>query len=577
VAQWVPRSCRRCGTRPIAGRVGDTGSYGKKGYLCWWCAFAGRAAPPCKVCGSDEFWTAGYCSNCHPRVRCRSCIECFSWGSAVSGDGRRQAFVGGVCRGCYKWKLQTDQRGRCRFCRRTLPLRSGACRLCHAEAHRRAGAGDHHRVLRYLEADPAHQLFLAGMLRNLGRKAGSGAAPVAEPGPWSPPDAVQMQLFEQPRDLTLGGPEITFAAADERVAHACRLARRLGEQRGWAADTIGGVVRAVTVALTGQPDDGNPVRYRDLTSLARRGLPVARTSEVLASMGLLLDDRLDPLQAWIGRRLADLDPRIGAEVGHWTMALRGCLPRTRRRDAATVRRQLAYLLPALTAWSQRYDSLREVTRQDIETAIGNRAESLENRKRTLTALRSLFALLKRDRRIFHNPTNRLALPAVGARTCPQPLADDQLRAAVTWARSRPERQMLVALAAAQAFLPAQMLALRLDDVDLGDRLMFIDGWPYPLHALTYRALVDYLTYRRDRWPDTANPYLLITQQTAVETGPASRGWHKRIMRPLGITLEQLRHDRLLDELRAHGPDPLHFQAVFGCSTSMAIEYAAITR
>ena len=122
-----------------------------------------------------------------------------------------------------------------------------------------------------------------------------------------------------------------------------------------------------------------------------------------------------------------------------------------------------------------------------------------------------------------------------------------------------------------------MLALRLDDVDLGERLMFINGWPCPLHALTYQALVGYLTYRRDRWTDTANTHLLITQQTAAETGPASRGWHKRIMRPLGITLEQLRHDRLLDEVRAHGPDPLHFQAVFGCSTSMAIEYAAITR
>ena len=35
-----------------------------------------------------------------------------TWGSVVSGDGRRQAFVGGVCRGCYKWKLQADQRGR---------------------------------------------------------------------------------------------------------------------------------------------------------------------------------------------------------------------------------------------------------------------------------------------------------------------------------------------------------------------------------------------------------------------------------------------------------------------------------
>lgn len=432
-------------------------------------------------------------------------------------------------------------------------------------------------MLRHLEVDPAHQLFFAAMLRNLHHRAGSGEPPPAQCEPWSPPDAVQLQLFEQTRDLCLADREIVPVAGDRRLVHARRLAQRRGEQRGWTADTSQGVVRAVTIALSGQPDDGNPVRYRDLMSLARNRLPVERTAEVLHEMGLVLDDRPDTLQTWIDRQLTDVDAQIGAEVRHWTMALQGRLPRTRRRDPATVRRQVAYLLPALRAWSQRYDSLREVTHEDIEAAIGDTGVNLENRKRMLTALRSLFALLKRDGRIFRNPTNRVGLPAVRSRLCPEPLTDDQLRAAVSWAGSRPERQILVALAAAQAFRPVQMLKLTLDDVDLGERLLFVDGWPYPLHALTHQALVAYLTYRRERWPDTANPHLLITAQTAVETGPASRGWHKRIMRPLGITLEQLRHDRLLDELRAHGPDPLHFRAVFGCSTSMAIEYARITR
>jgi hypothetical protein len=86
------------------------------------------------------------------------------------------------------------------------------------------------------------------------------------------------------------------------------------------------------------------------------------------------------------------------------------------------------------------------------------------------------------------------------------------------------------------------------------------------------ALTSYLDHRRSRWPNTQNPHLLISQQTAVELGEVSSTWHKIHMKPRGITLTELRRDRLLDEVTAHGPDPLHFQAVFGCSKETALKY-----
>lgn len=45
-----------------------------------------------------------------------------------------------------------------------------------------------------------------------------------------------------------------------------------------------------------------------------------------------------------------------------------------------------------------------------------------------------------------------------------------------------------------------------------------------------------------------------------------------LMKPLGITLAELRQDRLLDELVAQGLDPLHFQAVFDCGDTTALNY-----
>jgi hypothetical protein len=95
--------------------------------------------------------------------------------------------------------------------------------------------------------------------------------------------------------------------------------------------------------------------------------------------------------------------------------------------------------------------------------------------------------------------------------------------------------------------------MQLDDVDLGNRRIIVGGHVRPLDDLTRRAVLDWLEHRRSRWPNTANPHLLITQKTAVELGPAGKLWTTRATRNLTATLERLRVDRQLEEASPTAP------------------------
>jgi len=130
---------------------------------------------------------------------------------------------------------------------------------------------------------------------------------------------------------------------------------------------------------------------------------------------------------------------------------------------------------------------------------------------------------------------------------------------------------------AAATTPAARLgirALRLDDVDLGNRRLVIAGRIRPLDDLTRQILLGWLDHRRTRWPNTANPHVIVNQQTALETGPVSNVWLTKALRGQAATLERLRVDRQLEEALTHGPDPLHLAAVFGVDQKTAIRYAA---
>ena len=227
----------------------------------------------------------------------------------------------------------------------------------------------------------------------------------------------------------------------------------------------------------------------------------------------------------------------------------------------------------LLDWSSRYDHLREVTRDDI-LAVSTRLHG-NKRHHTISVLRSLFRHCKKNGTIFRNPATGIrGRPAPPRRRPAARPTDIDRRAGRRDHTSRPAG----ARAGRRPRRPTQSdPRLLLDDVDLGNRRLIVAGRTRPLDDLTRHVLLDWLDYRRTRWPNTANPHLLINQQTAMETGPVSSVSFTQALRGQAATLERLRVDRQLDEALTRGPDPLHLAAVFGLDDKTAIRYADAAR
>lgn len=229
--------------------------------------------------------------------------------------------------------------------------------------------------------------------------------------------------------------------------------------------------------------------------------------------------------------------------------------------------------PLLLEWAGHYSHLREVTAAGITAATGPLHGSL--RRQTLTALRSLSGHAKKTGTIFRDPTR-------GIRDGQRPLIliqplrpadiDQAASAAVT-----PAARLAIAPAADRAARPRTIRELHLGDIDLGSRRLVIADRARPPGDLTRNLLLDWLAHRGRRWPGTANPHLIINQQTAMTTRAVSENWLAWACRGLTATLERLRVDRQLEEALTHGADPLHLTAVFGIDDTTAIKYATIAR
>jgi len=154
---------------------------------------------------------------------------------------------------------------------------------------------------------------------------------------------------------------------------------------------------------------------------------------------------------------------------------------------------------------------------DVLAELGPLHGSL--RKLTIVGLRSLFAFCKKNGTVFRNPTTRIRVGQQEYGVI-QPLSPGEVDEAVTTATT-PAARLVLALAAVHAARSGTICALRLDDVDLGNRRLVIAGRARPLDDFTRELVQRWLGYRRARWPGTANPHLLVTQQTASGTSPAS--------------------------------------------------------
>ena len=230
--------------------------------------------------------------------------------------------------------------------------------------------------------------------------------------------------------------------------------------------------------------------------------------------------------------------------------------------------------PLLLDWAGRYVHLREVTAGDVITATEPLPGSL--RRQTLTALRSLFGHCKKTGRIFRDPARGIRdgqrpliliqpLPARRDQTRPRPPPSPRPPASRSpWPPfTRPAPRPSANFISTTSTSATGGLA--------------IAGRARPLDDLTRHLLLAWLACRRQRWPGTANPHLIINQQTAMTTRAVSENWLTETCRGLTATLERLRVDRQLEEALTCGADPLHLAAVFGIDDNTAIRYATIAR
>lgn len=508
-----------------------------------------------------------------------SCIDCMAWGIL---NGRR-------CAACTLWrdKHRGDEQP-CAGCGRSALLRNRHCRLCwnqaRAEAHATGPAGGRAIASHFLDQIGAfHQLFFAGMLNSRGAstapprthdRRGAPRKPPSEAARHPPIRWIQLRLLDARRDFTRFDAATGTDPGNPWLRWAIYVAHQLGETHGRRRGMHDNVRRALAVVLS-RHAAGDVIRYSELFPAVRAlDISVERVAEVLAEMGVLIDDRPPSLEAWLERKLDGLADGIRAETEHWLRTLHQGGARTKARDLGTVWSHMNNVQPTLLAWSQRYDHLREVTREDVLAALDDLTGS--HRIQLLICLRSLFAFCGKTGKIFRNPTRGIKVGQQPYQLA-QPLAPDDVDQAVQ-AATTPAARLALMLAAVHAARPGAIRALLLEDADLGNRRLTIAGRPRPIDDFTHQILLEWLEFRRTRWPDTTNPHLLINQMSAHGTAPVSTIYFaKTRLRGQAATLERLRVDRQLQEALTHGPDPLHLAAVFGLDPKTAIHYAENAR
>ncbi|HUY44559.1 MAG TPA: hypothetical protein VMV92_02350 [Streptosporangiaceae bacterium] len=304
-----------------------------------------------------------------------------------------------------------------------------------------------------------------------------------------------------------------------------------------------------------------------MAALGQIPIAVQPVLDILAAAGMLHDDREPPVVAWFSRQAEGLPDQMAAELRNWFDVLRlgsTTPPRSRPRPVVTIRLRISYAMPALRAWAAAgHESLQEITRGHVNQALPPQGT---DRSLTAQALRSLFRLLKARRMVFTNPTTHIRVGRPETRT-PLPLNVTVLRQALT--SDDPACAVIAAFTSFHALRNGQLRALLLTDVR--DGRLHLDDRTILLARPVRDRITAWLDYRAIRWPNTANPHLLVNTQTAVRTGPVSHWW---INQTLGLAAQAVREDRILDEAIATGGDVRRLCDLFGLSVKGAWRYAA---
>jgi hypothetical protein len=569
------RTCTVCGVRPPAMRDIP---------YCLGCWPGGPVTPPpCYKCGAtDGYYASGLCARCHPhapgqlspawqragplaqeRVAVDSCPDCHAWGVTRT--------YGWICMGCKAWRETHKHRAACLTCGQVAALDAdGSCRLCHKQrtyyAHQLAVRPS--RVSLAEANRDGQQLFFAGMWNP---KRGPGKRPYVKKT--VPPDMSllhpvthrQLVLLDLPRDLAAGmrnGFQPPPDPALEAAFH--QFVRDYATTRGWARTKTEHVHRGIRIMLGIQDTPGALIRRSDVALLSRIKHSAAVVADVIADAGMLEDDRQPAVVRWFHAAVADLPTPMRQELQTWLEVMRDGStqpPRRLPRNDTTTNTHLRWALPTLKRWAGAHQSLREIGRDDVLAALPT---DPMGRYTTAQGLRSIFSILKARKLVFINPTVRIHAPQPDS-PGPAPVQLDKLREDLN-----SDAPATAALAALLAFHAVRIWQLReLLVTDLHDGRLQVGDQLIPLAPPARRRLAAYLDYRQASWPTAINPHLFIHARSWDTTRPVTP-W---IRHQLGISGQQIRFDRILDEAHATGGDVRRLNDLFGLSFEAARRYA----
>lgn len=560
-----PRFCVVCRTARVAWTRPQVD-------CCYACLPGGPfPPPPCRVCGSTDYFSQGLCLLCHSGSPGYpgSCKDCLAWGVLRVHNWR--------CWSCRGWRARHPV-GTCPYCGQERPLaREGACRLCWKQAEY-DGTSD--QPIDLIEANRyGQQLFLANMhYEPRGRRTSdSPQRPRWRPANAEPPavaftpvEVCQLAMFPLPRPhlsstLTLPTPPDPVMAA-----HLDQVLREHAARHGWSRRLINVVAASLRALQAWQDTPGTPISASDARRLLRQRdhTTVESTLEVLAVAELLDDDRVPAVRTFFLNKIAGLPAPMTAQLEVWySVMLDGSSkpPRRYPRHPKTIRMQLAAASPILHTWADHgHQSLAEITKAHVAAALPSDAA---NRALTVTALRSLFGLLKARKVIFTNPARGVP-HAPPPPKVPLPLDTDVIREALN--SPDPARALAVALVAFHGLIAEEIRNIKLTDIC--DGRLAVAGRQIPLAGPVRVRLSSYLDHRAQRYPQTANPYLLVNRRSAPRTTPVARTypWHKH-----AVQARMLREDRILHEIFATGGDVRRVCDLFGLSISTAMRYTLV--
>lgn len=326
--------------------------------------------------------------------------------------------------------------------------------------------------------------------------------------------------------------------------------------------------RGLTIALGLQDTPGAPLRATDILALQQIGTNTLRLLEVCAAAGLLEDDRELAVDKWFSTAVAGLPEQVRHELGRWYEVMtHGSMtpPRSKPRSEQTIRLYLRWSLPALHAWAASgHTTLREITTDDVREVLPGSG----NPRATMgQGLRCLFRVLKAHRVIFFNPIGSIRTGTHETRQ-PMPITASTLREAINSAD--PARAAVTAIVAFHGLRSGQVRKLQLTDIH--DGRLHVDQRIIPLAHPVRERLSAWLAYREKRWPKTLNPHLFISRRTALDCSPVGIWW---INTSMGMTVQQVREDRILHELHANGGDIRRLCDMFGLSIPGAARYSAV--